>query len=76
MSICHSGLNKKVVGQLICIDVGLRHPIIKLANALSWETIADIVLPDLKSTTSKKVVGRTTTAIENPSWYLYFAAVV
>lgn len=60
MSICHSGLNKKVVGQLICIDIGPNHPLIKLANALSWETIADIVLPDLKSTTSKKKwwVGR------------------
>jgi IS5 family transposase len=60
MSICHSGLNSKLVSKTVSIDVNLNHPLIKLANAFSWDEIANIVMLDLQSTTKNKKwwVGR------------------
>src|SRR4051812_41505698 len=54
MSICHSGLANKVRGKSVSIDINLNHPLIKLANAIEWEEIAAIVMPDLQSTTKNK----------------------
>src|SRR3990167_5005685 len=54
MSICHSGLNSKVSGKIVHIEIKLNHPLINFVNALSWEEIAAIVMPDLKSTTKNK----------------------
>lgn len=60
MSICHSGLNSKIVGKRVMMDVSVNHPLIKFANALSWDELANIVLCDLQSTTKNKKwwVGR------------------
>ena len=54
MSICHSGLNRKINGKIVCIEIKLNHPLINFVNALSWEEIAAIVMPDLESTTKSK----------------------
>lgn len=54
MSIDDSGLDDKVAGQSVSIAVSDSHPLIKLSNALKWAEIAEIVLPDLKSSTKKQ----------------------
>src|SRR3990167_1099220 len=53
MSIDYSGLNDKIVGRDMLITVKNNHPLIQLAQALSWDDLAEIVMPDLKSTTKK-----------------------
>jgi len=59
MSICHSGLTQRVYGKTVSIIVAQEHPLIRLANALSWETLAELVMPDLRMTAKKKWwVGR------------------
>ncbi len=35
------------------VEVSPTHPLIKLMNALNWEELAEIILPDLKKSTSK-----------------------
>ena len=54
MSICHSGLDSKVQGGTVEIEINATHPLIQFANSLLWDEIADIVMQDLKSTTAKK----------------------
>jgi hypothetical protein len=54
MSICHSGLKSKIASQRVMMDVSVNHPLIKLANALSWDELANIVMCDLQSTTKSK----------------------
>ena len=39
--------------QKIIIEVSPAHPLIKLMNALDWEQLGQIILPDLKSSTHK-----------------------
>jgi hypothetical protein len=53
MSIDDSGLNGKILGRDIVITVKGNHPLIQLGQALSWDDLAEIILPDLKSTTKK-----------------------
>jgi len=53
MSIDDSGLNDKVLPCDIVIPIAKQHPLMQLANALEWDKLADLVLPDLKSTTPK-----------------------
>jgi len=53
MSICYAGLNDRLVGAEIKITIGDNHRLLKLANALPWERLSEIVLPDLRRTTSK-----------------------
>lgn len=53
MSIDDSGLNGKVLGGDLVVTVTEHHPLLQLAQTLSWKDMADIVLPDLKLTTSK-----------------------
>ena len=53
MSIDDSGLNDKIHPCDITLSVAEQHPLIQLANALEWDKLADIVLPDIKSTTKK-----------------------
>ncbi len=59
MSICHSGLTEKVYGRTVTIAITQAHPLIRLANALPWEELAEWVMPDLMMTAKKKWwVGR------------------
>jgi IS5 family transposase len=53
MSICYFGLTDKIDGAEIKIRISDNHRLIKLANALPWESFSEIVLPDLRLTTSK-----------------------
>ncbi len=54
MSICHVGMNHKVIGKSVSIAINSNHPLIRLANTLVWEEIADRVMPDLQTTTAKQ----------------------
>lgn len=53
MSICDSGMKNKVFGTKVTIEVSSEHKLIKLANFIDWEELFNIVLPDLKSSTTK-----------------------
>jgi transposase, IS5 family len=50
MSIDYSGINDKLKSATIEIEVDEKQDLIKLANALEWERLAQIVLLDLKDT--------------------------
>jgi len=50
MSICQSGVNRKVQSGSVLIDITDQHPLIRLAHVLPWEVLVDTVLPDLKKT--------------------------
>lgn len=50
MSICKIGLDAKLKSTEISILVPASDPLIQLANALNWQEIALIVLPDLQQT--------------------------
>ena len=54
MSIDQAGLNGGAVhSRTVPIKIEKKHPLLQLANSLCWDELADIILPDLKSTTSK-----------------------
>lgn len=53
MSIDRSGFGT-VLAKHIVLEVTDKHPVIQLANALPWNKIVEMVLPDLKATTQKK----------------------
>jgi len=53
MSICKIGLKSKVKGGKISILIPLDHKLITLANIISWERLSELVLPDLKNSTTK-----------------------
>ena len=53
MSIDTSGIKDKVTPSSIVISIQSKHPLLKLSNRLSWGELSEIVLPDLKATTSK-----------------------
>ena len=56
MSIDDSGLkDKQEVGAIVDINVNNNHPLIYLSNALPWKELAKLVLPDLKTTTKKRL---------------------
>jgi IS5 family transposase len=50
MSICESGLDSKAESRPITINVPENHPLIRLAQAIPWLTLFNLVLPDLKKT--------------------------
>lgn len=50
MSFCLKGLDTKLKCTSIKIMVPSKDPLIKLANSLDWEALAEIALPDLKQT--------------------------
>lgn len=54
MSIDESGLNGKISGGNILVEIKEDHPLIQLARVLDWSELAKMVLPDLKASTSKK----------------------
>jgi len=53
MSLDVSGGDTVVTSAAVTIDVTKDHPLIKLANALTWAQLMTLVLPDLKRTTLK-----------------------
>jgi transposase, IS5 family len=53
MSIDDSGLKDKLIGEGIWVSVNSEHPLVKLGNALPWEALSALVLPDLQATTKK-----------------------
>lgn len=53
MSLAQDGLKAKIKPYLAQISVTLKHPLILLANELPWDRLAEIVIDDLKNTTSK-----------------------
>ena len=46
-------VSKLLKAQKIIVEVSPTHPLIKLMNALDWEQLNQVILPDLKKTTSK-----------------------
>ena len=53
MSIGFSGLDISGCIQPVTIDVSPTHPLIQLAQVIPWQSLADMVLPDLKRTTAQ-----------------------
>ena len=53
MSIDDSGLNSKIYGTDVLISVKTTHPLIQLAQTIAWDELANLVLADLQSSTSK-----------------------
>ena len=53
MSLCTIGLESKLKRTQVAITVSTSHLFIRLANALDWKSLYDIVAADLKSTTKK-----------------------
>ena len=53
MSIDNSGIDNKVSGRKVKIAISDNHPIVKLSQALDWQAIAELVLPDLQASTKK-----------------------
>lgn len=54
MSICDSGIGRKLFGQRIEITVTNTHPLIVLANQLPWEEMLYLVEHDLCQSTALK----------------------
>ncbi len=52
MSIDQSGFGT-VVAKDVVVEITDRNPLIRLANTLPWNDLAEMVLPDLKMTTKK-----------------------
>jgi transposase, IS5 family len=53
MAIDLSGKNSLIEAGIIEIEVKKNHPLIMLANSLPWDILTDLVVADLKVTTSK-----------------------
>lgn len=53
MTISLSGLDQTVQARILSIPVESAHPLIKLANTLPWNALAEPVVEDLKTTTAK-----------------------
>ena len=50
MSLNLEGFDNKIEGTTLALTVDDNHPLLKLANALPWETLLELILPDLKET--------------------------
>jgi hypothetical protein len=53
MSICESGVKSNVKSSIVSIKIVDSHPLIQLCNALNWQKLTELVLPDLKASTKK-----------------------
>jgi hypothetical protein len=53
MSLCFSGLHTLCRAAPVVIEVAANHLLIQLALVIAWHALAEMVLPDLKRTTSK-----------------------
>ena len=50
MSLNLEGFENKIEGATLVLTIANTHPLLKLANALPWETLLELILPDLKET--------------------------
>lgn len=50
MSICQSGIDCNIQAGKILVKITPNHPLIKLGQALPWQELVDLTLPDLKKT--------------------------
>lgn len=53
MSLNTSGLNQTLTESGLLINISSSHPLIKLANHLSWQELSELVLADLQNSTTK-----------------------
>ena len=53
MSFSYEGLDAKVESQTVSTFISKEEPLLKLASCICWNTLSDLVLPDLKRTTTK-----------------------
>lgn len=53
MSFDYSGLKEKQKGSNVTIIIDDTHPLICLSNALPWDEMMELIIADLKATTSK-----------------------
>lgn len=51
MSLCHRGLDEKLIDTTVTVAISADEPLLALANALDWCHIAHLAIPDLKRTT-------------------------
>jgi len=60
MGLCREALDAKVTSTTVQIHVAQDHPYIRLANALDWMKMAELISDDLKHSTLKRLwwVGR------------------
>ncbi len=52
MSICQSGVNNIIQSGNIAISIPEQHPLIQLGQTLPWKELVELILPDLKKTTT------------------------
>ena len=50
MSLCHEGLDTKVASMTVSLFVDESEGLLQLANALDWQYVATLALPDLQQT--------------------------
>ncbi len=48
MSLNIEGFDAWLEGSTISLAIANNHPLIKLSNALPWDTLLTLILPDLK----------------------------
>jgi transposase, IS5 family len=53
MSICNSGIENKVFGATLALKVSDSHPLLQLANSISWDKLLNFIIMDLKTSTKK-----------------------
>jgi hypothetical protein len=53
MSICLSGIYDEVTGEALYVNIAHNHPLVRLSNVLPWDEMANLVLPELQTTTAK-----------------------
>jgi len=50
MSICQSGINCNIQAEKVLVEIKANHPLIKLGQALPWQELVTLILPDLRKT--------------------------
>ena len=50
MALDLDGFDREVKGSIVSLVIDEKHPLIKLCNALPWQELLEIILPDLKRT--------------------------
>ena len=52
MSFCLTGLNSKLTATAVKVHVSETHPLIQIGNTLDWKDMSDLIMEDLKSSSS------------------------
>lgn len=53
MSICDSGLESKICGGVVTMNVSSKHPLILLSNSIPWKEMYELIIDDIKASTPK-----------------------